>query len=137
MSLKKLDHYPKFWLWGTIFWMAVIFVLSTNLFSAQRTTDKIDTEIPLRNIAHLVVYFILGFLSSGAVRLNFSWKQKWLITLFFCIFYAFTDEVHHFFELERRFRFIDIAIDSVGAFAGILFYNLLYLKLFKSRILRK
>lgn len=108
----------------TIVWMVVIFVLSTNHFSSERTTAKIDTHIPLRSLAHLFVYFVLGFLVSGTVNLNFNWKHKLLITLLFCVFYALTDELHQHFETERRFRLIDIATDSIGSFAGILFYNL-------------
>ncbi len=128
-TLTKLANHPKLWLILTTVWMAVIFMLSTNYFSSERTPSKIDTNIPLRSLAHLFVYLVLGFLASGAVNLNFNWKHKLLITLLFCIFYAFTDELHQFFEIERRFRFIDIATDTVGAFAGILFYNFLYLKL--------
>lgn len=124
MVFKKLKENPKLWLGLTIVWMVFIFVLSTNYFSSERTTDKLDTNIPLRSLAHLFVYFVLGFLASGAVKLNFNWKHKLLITLVFCVFYAFTDELHQHFETERRFRLIDLATDSVGAFAGILFYKI-------------
>ncbi len=123
-TLTKLANHPQLWLFLTFVWMVFIFVLSTNHFSSGRTTAKIDTEIPLRLLAHLFVYFVLGFLASGAVKLNFRWKHKLLIALLFCVFYAFTDELHQHFEAERRFRFIDIATDSVGAFAGILLYHL-------------
>ena len=129
MILKELDNHPKLWLIMTIVWMTAIFIFSTNHFSSERTTDKIDTGIPLRLMAHLFVYFVLGFLSSSTVNLNFNWKHKLFIALLFCVFYAFTDEFHQFFETERRFRLIDITTDTVGALTGILFYNFLYLKL--------
>ena len=124
MIYKKLEENPKLWLYLTIIWMVFIFVLSTNYFSSEITTAKIDTNIPLRFLAHLFVYFVSGFLASGAISLNFNWTHKLLITLLFCIFYAFTDELHQFFEPERRFRLIDLATDSVGAFVGILLYHL-------------
>ena len=120
----------------TIVWMIVIFVLSTNHFSSERTTAKIDIDIPLRSMAHLFVYFVLGFLASGTVNLNFNRKHKLLFSLLFCLFYAFTDELHQFFETERQFRMSDIAIDSVGAVAGILFYDFLYVKLLNSHVSR-
>ena len=123
MTPEKQEHRPQLWLILTIIWMAVIFVLSTNYFSSARTTAKIDTDIPLRFLAHLFVYFVLGFLSSGAVKHNFNWKHKLLITLLICIFYAFTDELHQHFETERRFRFVDIVTDSAGAAMGIIFYK--------------
>lgn len=125
MIFNKLENRPKLWLVLTFVWMVFIFVLSTNHFSSGRTTAKIDTEIPLRLLAHLFVYFVLGFLVSGAVKLNFNWKHKLLIALLFCVFYAFTDELHQHFEAERRFRLIDLATDSVGAFTGILFYRII------------
>ncbi len=134
MVFKKLEDHPKLWLGLTIVWMIVIFVLSTDYFSSERTTAKIDTDIPLRTLAHLFVYFVLGFLVSGAVNLNFNWKHKLLTALLFCIFYAFTDELHQLFEAERRFRLIDIATDTAGALAGILFYNFFYLKILKTFI---
>ena len=118
---KKRRENPKMWLGLTFAWMGVIFVLSTNYFSSERTTALLNTHLPLRALAHLIVYFVLGFLASRAVKLNFNWKYKLLITLLFCIVYAFTDELHQHFETERRFRFIDILTDSAGAFAGILF----------------
>lgn len=124
MILNKLENHPKLWLFLTFVWMVFIFVLSTNYFSSERTTAKIDTNFPLRVLAHLFVYFVLGFLSSGSVKLNFNWKQKLLIALLFCVFYAFTDELHQYFETERRFRLIDLATDSAGALAGILFYKI-------------
>ncbi|MCJ7579117.1 MAG: VanZ family protein [Candidatus Aminicenantes bacterium] len=122
--LTKPANRPQLWLILTIIWMAVIFVLSTNYFSSERTTDLINIHIPLRSLAHLFVYFVLGFLASGAIKLNFNWKHKLLITLLFCIFYALTDELHQYFETERRFGFTDIATDSVGASVGILFYKI-------------
>jgi len=124
MIFKKLEDHPKLWLGLTLVWMIVIFIFSTNFFSSERTTAKIDTSIPLRSLAHLFVYFVLGFLVSRAVKLNFDWKHKLLAAFFFCLFYAFTDKLHQFFETERRFRLIDIATDTIGSFAGILLYNL-------------
>jgi len=124
MIFRKLEEKPKLWLSLTIVWMIFIFFLSTNLFSSARTTSKINTNLPLRTMAHLFVYFVLGFLVSGTVNSNSKWKHKLLIALVFCAIYAFTDEVHQHFETERRFRLIDIATDTVGALAGILVYNL-------------
>lgn len=137
MIYKKLEENPKLWLFLTIFWMLFIFVLSTNHFSSERTTSKIDTKFPLRSSAHLFVYFVLGFLASGAVKHNFNWKHKLFITLFFCLFYAFTDELHQHFETERRFRLMDIATDTTGALGGILLYNFLYLRLISGYLSRK
>ena len=84
-----------------------------------------------RFIAHLLVYFILGFLASGAIRLNFTWKQKFIISLLFCILYSLSDEFHQHLVPERRFRLIDLSYDVLGSLAGILTYYCVYLRLGK------
>ncbi len=132
MWIEKFDNCPKYWLILSILWMIVIFILSTSLFSPQRTakvTDKITTEINFRFIAHLIVYFILGFLASGAIRLNFSFNNKFLFTMLACCLYGVFDEFHQYFEPARKFRLIDIITNSGGSSLGILSYYLVYLRL--------
>ena len=79
-------------------------------------------------IAHFVVYFIFGFLLSGALRTNFNWKNRFLLALLFCVLYAVLDEIHQYFEPERKFRISDIVLDSVSALGGIGFYFLFNLR---------
>ncbi len=129
---ENFDNYRKYWLILSIFWMIFIFILSTSLFSPQSTakvTDKITTEINFRFIAHLVVYFILGFLASGSIRLNFSFNNKFLFTVLVCFLYGVSDEFHQYFEPARKFRSIDIITNSGGSLTGILSYYLVYLRL--------
>ena len=45
--------------------------------------------------------------------------------LLFCFFYACTDELHQYFIPERASKFTDVIIDCVGAFIGIMIYNLI------------
>ncbi len=61
------------WLILTTVWITVIFMLSTNYFSSERTPAKIDTDIPLRSLAHLFVYLVLGFLVG-------AWQEFYSIT---------------------------------------------------------
>ena len=132
MRIDKLDKYPKYLLILTVFWMIVIFILSTTPFSSQRTseiTDKVSDEINFRLIAHLIVYFILGFLASGAFRLNFNWNRKIFFTVLICILYGTLDEVHQYFEPLRKCRLIDMITDGGGSLLGILTYYLGYLRL--------
>lgn len=91
--------------------------------------DWISADIDFGLIAHFIVYFILGFLSSGAIRSNFTWKNKFFITLLICVLFALTDELHQYLEPERVARMIDVVLDSASALAGIGFYFLFYLKL--------
>ncbi|MFC2157036.1 VanZ family protein [Acidobacteriota bacterium] len=122
-----MNRFPKLWLWMTIFWMMVLFVFSTSFFSSE-LTDKINAPFNIRFLAHIVVYFILGFFVSGAIELNFKWKRRFLIALIFCILYAFSDELHQYFEPTRAAKLIDVIKDSVGAWVGILVYRKVYLE---------
>ena len=137
MRIDKLDKHPKHWLILTIFWMVVIFILSTSPFSSQRTseiTDKISVKINFRLIAHLIVYFILGFLASGAIRSNFNWDKKVVFTVLICFLYGISDEVHQYFEPVRKCRLIDMITDGGGSLLGILTYYLGYLRLKKRAV---
>ena len=116
----------------TIFWMMILFMLSTSFFSSE-WTDKFNAPFNIRFMAHLVVYLILGFLASGAVGLNFGWKRKFLITMIFCMAYALSDEFHQYFEPERAARLKDVITDSVSAWVGILIHRRVYLE----RIVKK
>ena len=117
MGTKTHDNRSKSWIVATILWMIIIFILSTTYFSSQRTAhilERISTEINFRFLAHLIVYTILGFLASGAIQTNFSWKNKFLITLVVCILYAITDEFHQSFVYGRHAKIMDIGFDFIG-----------------------
>lgn len=129
MKSAGLERHPKLWLWLTVGWMAVLFVLSTSFFSAE-LTKNIDFPINIRLLAHICVYLVLGFLASRAVDLNFPWKNKILITFLICILYAISDELHQHFEPARHGRLIDVIVDSVSAFFGIVGQRLVYQKRF-------
>lgn len=128
MRLSKLNDHPRLWLWMTLFWMAVIFFLSSPYFSSNRTNNY-PFPFNVRILAHIFVYFCLGFLSSGAVDLNFNWRKKATAALAFCVFYALTDEFHQHFVPGRHGRINEVLIDTMGSFLGIFFYYHVYLRL--------
>lgn len=128
MWRQKLEKHPKLWLGLTLLWMVILYILSTPYFSSQNLPEKIND---FRFVAHLVVYFILGFLASGSIRLNFTWKHKFLFTLLFCILFCLSDEFHQHLAPGRRFRFIDLSLDALGSLAGILTYYCVHLRLRK------
>ncbi|MCK5811789.1 MAG: VanZ family protein [Clostridiales bacterium] len=76
----------------------------------------------IRKTAHFVEYFILGFL---AVKSHGSFYKKYsiLVSLLFCISYAFTDEIHQLFVSGRAFMLLDVFIDSIGALSAILLFR--------------
>lgn len=148
MKLKKI----KFLYWiPTVFWMAVIFALSSqpasesNDLSEKVTrliiniTDKImlsDAETGtvkiivsninhiVRKLAHYFSYLILGLLTANAFYKNGVRNRKLLVyTMAVCILYAFGDEVHQLFVPGRSGQLKDVAIDSLGALTGYMVYT--------------
>ncbi|MEK7158120.1 MAG: VanZ family protein [Patescibacteria group bacterium] len=76
----------------------------------------------LRKIAHAVLFGVLAVLISkswkASSRRVLPWKQGiWIFG--FTVFYAASDELHQVFVSGRYGTFVDVAIDSIGAFAGV------------------
>ncbi len=96
-------------------WLSNIFKQATFLKSELFVTV-------IRKIAHFVEYFVLGFLAVKSYDSYYK-KNAILISLLFCISYAFTDEIHQLFVSGRAFMLLDIFIDSLGALSAILLFR--------------
>jgi VanZ family protein len=96
-------------------WAAVIFAFSAipSLSSGLGGWDLV-----LRKLAHLTEYAILGALLLRAAR------RPWL-ALALAALYAASDEVHQHFVEGRHAAPLDVAIDALGALAGILAWRVL------------
>jgi VanZ family protein len=110
-----------------VFWVSVLFVLSTSSFSAANTSKII---VPLlrfilpdasaatismlhgliRKAAHFTNYCILFWL---LIRGPLSGRPYTALAL--CICYAFLDEGHQIFVPGRTPSLYDVALDSSGA----------------------
>ncbi len=67
-------------------------------------------------------YAILALLLSlylSAYK-NISGKRRYALAAILAVLYAMTDEYHQTFIAGRHGSFVDVAIDSVGALAGLL-----------------
>jgi VanZ family protein len=129
----------RYWL-PPILWMAVIFLFSTDLFSARQTGSglselfslldlSLDPEtiriidLALRKVAHLSAYAILAWLVYRALRRGGqpAWSLKRALAAFVVsALYAITDEVHQSFTIERSGAAMDVFIDWCGSLAGLL-----------------
>ncbi len=92
-----------------VIWAAVIFAFSSvpSLGTGLGTWDTI-----LRKLAHLTEYAILGALLARATR-------RPGLALVLAALYATSDEVHQTFVRGRHGAPLDVAIDTLGALAGI------------------
>lgn len=131
--------FGKYWL-PVVVWMGLIFMLSTDLGSARRTSRFIGpllkwvwpavteeqigrAQMAARKTGHVAGYAILGVLCLRAARRglfvsDWCWRAAggaWVIATV----YAVTDEVHQSMVPTRMASGWDVALDSFGAGLGI------------------
>ncbi len=156
----------KFFIFLCLFWMGVIFYMSSNNgqishkdsstivnFIENKTTNK-NSEVNknavkeqqenisrldyvLRKNAHAFMYMILAFfVSSTFFSFNKKGKSSVVYILFICLFYAVTDEFHQSFVQGRTSLVSDILIDFGGALIGLTFFYIVYYKIYRGMYLR-
>ena len=120
--------------WPALLWAAVIFIMSTDTFSAQHTAWVIEPIlrwfIPglthpqfylihhyIRKSAHFVEYFIFCLLLFRGIRgSRIGWRWSWGLTaLFIASGYSALDEIHQAFVASRQASPYDSLLDSIGA----------------------
>ncbi len=116
--MRKLIFYwlPVFLWAGLIFYLSNVPGLNSGL--------AIFWDVFWRKLAHALEFAILNFLVFRALRgYGLGFYQALFWGLFLAIFYAFSDEAHQYFVLEREARLRDVGIDSLGVIlaSGFLF----------------
>ena len=133
-------RFVKYWL-PLPLWLAVIFLASTDLMSAEHTSRFIvpflrwlNPEISpeglasihfiVRKCAHVGEYAVLALLLLRAAIFMTNLKRSLAILYvsvwIACLFVATTDEFHQTFVASRGASARDIMIDSGGAILGLL-----------------
>lgn len=79
---------------------------------------------PVRKLAHVTIYFILGFLVYLYIK-DLKIDNKIIISILICVLYATSDEIHQLFILGRSGEVKDVLIDTSGSVLGILFLKIL------------
>ncbi len=100
----------------------VVAKISKKEITESRKKELIrETRFYVRKTAHFTLYFILNILVYGTCR-SFRMKIKYsfLFSVFFCFLFACTDEYHQLFVDARTGQFIDVLIDTGGAFTSCL-----------------
>lgn len=83
--------------------------------------DVKKAEPIVRDMAHFVLYFVLGILSILVFR-DVKGFYRIVAALGFCVLYALTDEIHQSFSPGRTYEFKDICTDFVGSMCGVILY---------------
>lgn len=143
---KKQISFQIAWL-VILFWVILIFSLSAQ---PVRKSDKLSKKVTvniikmiekvapqvemdlqrtnhlLRKKAHFFLYLVLGMLVLNIIRKSGVKGCKGIfISLLICIVYAISDEIHQLFVPGRGAQVMDVFIDSGGAFAGIILYQII------------
>lgn len=135
----KLPCFVKYWM-PAIVWMALIFIGSTDVLSAEHTSRFLvpilrwlDPQISwatlnaiqtiTRKLGHVTEYAILAALMWRALRGGMVWKSKtsilFAIVWIACAVFAASDEFHQSFVPSRTSSFHDVMIDICGALIGL------------------
>lgn len=90
----------------------------------EEMIEKLDPYI--RKLAHFSIYLLGGLLIASAVETRIAKESK---IIFYAgvvgVIYALTDEVHQLFIVGRSGRLVDVVIDSLGVFTGIILFLIL------------
>jgi VanZ family protein len=126
----------KFWL-PVLAWIIFIFIGSTDLLSAEHTSRFIgpflrwfapdvsnatvaSIQLVVRKCAHLTEYAILGSLIYRAFRQRHDPRRRAALRAFIiAVPCAALDEFHQSFVASRTGSPWDVAIDCLGALAGV------------------
>ena len=135
----KAPRIVNYWM-PVIVWMALIFLGSTDILSAEHTSRFlvpflrwIDPQISwaalnaiqtvVRKLGHLTEYAILATLLWRALRVGTVWRMKMSILFVLvwigCALFAVTDEFHQSFVASRTASGNDAMIDICGALIGL------------------
>lgn len=112
----------------------VVTLVTKEVNDPIKLEKKVDDNILIiRKCAHLIEYFILGFLLINVFKdyKNISKKTLIICILLTCL-YACTDEFHQLHVVGRTAKYLDILIDTFGSFLGIMTYYLIYKRFHKN-----
>ena len=96
------------------------FLLERDLTDAEKIKYVDWFVTPVRKGAHLLVYFVLGYLMIYTLKeFRLVDKRTYIYAVILCMLYAVSDEVHQYFVPGRSAEVIDVVIDTVGSSLGV------------------
>lgn len=100
-----------------------IFDIKHEMQTEQRNELVEKIEPFIRKLAHYTIYAIGGILIMNCMYAYIKADQKAVASASSIgVLYAVTDEIHQLFVNGRSGRIVDVVIDSIGIFTGIVAY---------------
>lgn len=106
---------------NTIYYIYGLFA-GKNILDINSFTDLVFK--PIRKLAHFSEFGILGILLYSVYN-DTPKKNRIILPLILSGLYAISDEMHQYFVPGRACAFIDVIIDTCGAFIGIVLIHLI------------
>ena len=111
---------------GVIIWIAEKIVGHT-LNETERENKINQFALVVRKSAHISIYWLLGLLVLSLLKEYKPIDWKIMLKAFALSFlYACSDEIHQLYVPGRSGSIIDIGIDSIGIYLGVLSYYYFY-----------
>jgi VanZ family protein len=130
-------RYVKNWV-PVLFWAALIFVFSTEIFSGGNTAGVLEPvlrylfpvlsgrtidiiHVVIRKFGHFAEYFVLAVLVMRALRQEPGIRlspRRLALGLALTALYALTDEFHQAFVPSRSASVADVLLDVFGGICG-------------------
>ena len=113
--------------------LILIFYFSSE--NSMDTTIKVSRVINvdggnlsiLRKYGHFIEFFVLEILLLSMFscfrRVDF---KIYIISLIFCLLYAFSDEIHQLYVIGRSAQVMDVCIDFCGSIIGSILFIMVY-----------
>lgn len=97
-------------------------VFDSDLTKSKEHSIKEILVTPIRKLAHLSIYLILGILVYLTLT-EYKVKKIIIYALIICLAYAISDEFHQLFVKGRSGEVRDVIIDTLGSSIGIILIN--------------
>jgi len=97
-------------------------VFDSDLTQSKEHSIKEMLVTPIRKLAHLSVYLVLGILVYLTLT-EYKIKKVVIYAIIICISYAISDEFHQLFVKGRSGEIRDVIIDTLGSSIGIILIN--------------
>jgi VanZ family protein len=101
---------------------------SANYSAGNATVLAKALDYPIRKLAHLFIYFMLGLIVYLGLRFVLADKMRpafAFLVILLVFLTACADEINQYFNVARGASFGDVILDTVGGTLGMYFFHII------------